>query len=130
MIYGKQKRTVQILDPWPVQCIGQTCKHCCCIGLWINISPSVFAAQVRPSPDCTAHLLGQMNIHVSVSRTSQSPSCRLRILVKYAPIPPALGVWTEAAICLGHYFHILTYPWMGQSQQRSSNSIFFVGSGR
>lgn len=92
--------------PWPVQYIGQTRKHCCCIGLWINISPLVFAAQAKASPGYTGHILGQMNIHISVSRTSQSPSCRPRIFAKYAPTPLAPGVLTEAAICSGHYFHI------------------------
>lgn len=70
-----------------------------------------------------------MNINVSVSCTSQPPFCHPRTFVKYVPTPPALGVCTEAAICLVLYFHILTFLWMGHSQQRSKNLTCFVGFG-
>lgn len=49
------------------------------------------------------HILGQMNIYVSIfSHSFQCLSSRLQMLVKYVPTPPALGVGTEAAICLTH----------------------------
>lgn len=110
-----------------MQCIGEVWKHCYCVGLWINTSPSVFAAQVRPSPGCAHNLLGQMNIHVCVSCTSQPPSCHPRTLVKYAPTPPASGVWTEATICMRQ--HICANP-----RNRAGGEInwvfFYVGCGR